>query len=159
MACFFVTLDGNVPVITHCKFEQSVHMTVVVPHPQFIDGVGHCSCVPETCTVCNCADEREDSSVQFFGELVNARRCATTGARVLTVLFLWRCRYCSSSTVVDIPVVVVQTALVEVPQMQFIDGRRCPCCGTEAVWGNCAKTVDVHRLRFLASFFLSSSHR
>ena len=103
MACFFVTLDGDVPVIMHYKFQQSVHMTVVVPRPQFIDGVGHCSCVPETGTVCNCADEREDSSVQFFGELVNARRCATTGAGVLTVLFLWRCRRCSLSVVVDVP--------------------------------------------------------
>ena len=134
MACFFVTIDGNVPVIMDYKSQQSVHMTVVVPRPQFIDGVGHCSCVPENGTVCNCADEREDSSVQFFCELVNARRCATTGAGFLTVLFLWMCRYCRSSTVVDIPIVVVQTALVEVPQMQFIDGRRYPCCGTEAVW-------------------------
>ena len=98
MACFFVTLDGNIPVIMHSKFQLSVHMTVVVPRPQFIDGVGHCNCVPDTGTVCNCADEREDSSVQFFGELVNARRCATTGAGVLTVL-------CRSSMVVDIPVV------------------------------------------------------
>ena len=120
----------------------------VVPRPQFIDRVGHCSYVTETSTVCNCAEEREDSSLQFFGEMVNARRCATAGAGVLTVLFLWRCRSCRSSTVVDIPVVVVQTAFVEVPQMQFIDGRRYPCCGTEADWRNCAKTVDVHRLRF-----------
>ena len=92
MACFFVTFDGNVLVTLHNKFQQSVHMTVVVPRPQFIYGVGHCSYVPETSPVCNCAEEREDSFVQFSSELVNARRCATTGAGVLTVLFLWRCR-------------------------------------------------------------------
>ena len=34
---------------------------------------------------------------------------------------------------------------------EFIDGRRYPCCGIEAVWGNFAKTNDVHRLRFFAS--------
>ena len=106
MACFFVTLDGNVPVTVHHKFQQSVQMTVVVPRPQFIDRVGQCSYVPETGPVCNFAEEREDSFVEFSSELVNARRCTTTtGAGVLTVLFLWRCRYCSSSTVVDIPVV------------------------------------------------------
>ena len=130
MACFFVTLDGDVPVTMHYKFQQFVQMTVVVPCPQLIDRVGHCSYVTETGTVCNCAEEREDSSVQFFGELVTARRCATTGAGVLTVLFLCRCRRCSLSLVVDIPVVA---------QRQY---------GTEAVWGNCVKTVDVHKCRF-----------
>ena len=159
MAYFFVTLDGNGFVIMHNKFQQSVHKTVVVPRFKFIDGVGHCSCVPETGTVCNCADEREDSSVQFFGVLLNARRCATTGVGVLTVLFLWRCRYCRSSTVVDIHVVVVQTALGGGAAVAVYRCRRYPCCGTEAVWGNCAKTVNVHRLRFLASFRVSSSHR
>ena len=65
-----------------------------------------------------------DSSVQFFGALVNARRCAVP---------------------------------VEVPLLQVIDSHRHPCCGgpdsncggaAEAV-GETAKTVDVHRLRFL----------
>ena len=88
MACFFVTLDGNVPVTVHYKFQQSVQMTVVVPRPQFIGRVGYCCFVAETGTLYNCA-EGEDSSVQFFGEFVNARRCATTGAGVPTVLFLW----------------------------------------------------------------------
>ena len=43
-------------------------MTVVVP---CIDGVGHCSYVPETGIFgrANCAEERGDSSVQFFGEV------------------------------------------------------------------------------------------
>ena len=79
-------------------------MTVVVPRPQFIYGVGHCSYVPETGPVCNCAEDRES---------VNDRRCATTGAGVLTVLFLWRCRYCSSSMVVDIPVVWHRGSMVK----------------------------------------------
>ena len=47
MECF-VTLDGNVTVTMHYKFQQSVQMTVVVPRPQFIDRVGHCSYVTET---------------------------------------------------------------------------------------------------------------
>ena len=122
-------------------------MTVVVPRPQVINGVGHCSYVSETGLVCNCAEEREDPFVQLSSELVNARRCATTGAAVLTVQFCGGAaiaghRHCRH------PAVAVQTALVEMPQMQPIDGRRYPCCGVEAVWGNCAKTVDVHRLRF-----------
>ena len=56
MACFFVTLDGNVQMTMHCKFQQSVQMTVVVPRPQF--RAGHCSYVTETGTVCNCAEVR-----------------------------------------------------------------------------------------------------
>ena len=59
MACFFVTLDGNVPMIMHYKFQHSVQMTVVVPHRQFIDRVGYCSYVTETGTVCNCAEKRQ----------------------------------------------------------------------------------------------------
>ena len=128
-ACFFVTLDGNVTVTMHHKFQQSVQMTVVVPRPQFIDRVGHCSYVTETGALCNCAEEREDSSVQFFGEVV--------GSPLLCNERCWG----SDSAV-----------LVEVPQVQFIDGRRYPCCGTEAVWRNCAKTVDFHRCRYWPFF-------
>ena len=41
----------------------------------------------------------------FFGELVNARRCATTGVGFR------------------------QGRPVEVPLLQFVDSRRHPCCG------------------------------
>ena len=34
--------------------------------------------------MCICAEELEDSFVQFSSELVNARRCATTGSGFLT---------------------------------------------------------------------------
>ena len=134
-SCFFVALDGNVPVTMHYKFQQSVQMTVVVPRPQFIDRVGHCSHVTERGTVCNCAEEREEIPLQFFGELVNARRCATTGAGVLTVLFLWRCRRRSVSTVVDIPVVASRQ------------------------YGETARKLSTSKVPFLASFFWVSSHR
>ena len=32
----------------------------------------HAAQVPETGTVCNCAEDREDSSVQFFGKVVQS---------------------------------------------------------------------------------------
>ena len=92
MACFLVD-PGTVtsPVTTHYKFQQSVQMTVVVPRPQFIDRVGHWAG-----TVCNCAEEREDSGVQFCGELVNERCYTTTGAGVLTVQFIGELVTCPS---------------------------------------------------------------
>ena len=39
MACFFVTVHGNVLVTIHYKFQQSIQMTVVVPRLQYIDRV------------------------------------------------------------------------------------------------------------------------
>ena len=36
-----MTLDGNVLVTIHNKFQQSIQMTVVVPRLQYIDRVGH----------------------------------------------------------------------------------------------------------------------
>ena len=96
-------IDGNVPVTMHYKFQQSVQMTAVVPRLQFIDRAGHCS----RYGVLLCRRPCGFLSA-VLSRLGNARRCATTGAGVLTMLFLWRCRCCSSSTVVGIPVVAVQ---------------------------------------------------
>ena len=81
-------LDGNFPVTMHYKFQQPVQMTVVVLRLQFIDRVGHCSYVTETGTVCYCAENRQDSMGAVLRRVGNARLCATTGAGVLTVLFL-----------------------------------------------------------------------
>ena len=99
MACFFVTLDGNVPVTMHYKFQQSVQMTVVVPRPQFIDRVGHCSYVTET----------------------GVRLCTRT-CRFLRAV-LWRVGECPSLCN-DRCRGSVSAVLVEVPLLQFIDSRR-----------------------------------
>ena len=147
MACFFVTLDGNVPVTLHYKFQQSVHMTVVVPRPQFIYGVGHCSYVPETGIPLLLTVQKTS-----LARLLSSRCCATTGAWVDSAVS-WRCRCCSLSTVVDIPVVVVQTVHGEVPQLQFFDCRRNSSCGAEAVWG--CKLRENRRLSTGAVFFHS----
>ena len=130
MACFLLSSDSCVPVNMLHKFQQSVQMTVVVPRPQFINSVGHCSHVPETGTVCNCAEDREDSSVQFFGKVVQSPLLCNDRCRVKDSAVPWRCRYCSFSTVVEIPV-----------------------AAQRQVWGaSCAKTVDFPRVQFSAVF-------
>ena len=68
-------------------------MTVVVPRLQFIDRVGHCSCVPETGTLCNCAEEREGSFVQFFSRRVSE----------LPLLCSDRCLGSDSAVPVEVP--------------------------------------------------------
>ena len=109
MACFFVTFDGNVPVTLHYKFQQSVHMTVVVPRPQFIHGVGHCSYVPET-GIPLLLTVQKTVKIPLCGslaKLLRSRCCATTGAGL-------------DSCLVEVP--VLQSTVVEIPivaQRQF----------------------------------------
>ena len=89
------------------KLQQSVLMTNGLPRFQFIDRVGHCSSatvtgIPLVLTV---QKNVKLPLCSFFGELVNARRCATTGVGF---------RQCCP---------------VEVPLLEFVDSRRHPCCG------------------------------
>ena len=153
MACFFVTLDGNVPVTLHYKFQQSVHRTVVVPRPQFIYGVGQCSYVPGIPLLLTVQKTVEIPVCSSLAKLLSSRCCATTGAGL-------------------------DSCLVEVLPLQFIDGRRYLCCGgPDSAWrgaavavfstvveipvvaqrqfgvANCAKTVDFPRVQFFFHSF------
>ena len=65
----------------------------------------------------------------------------------------WRCHYCRSSIVVDIPVVVVQTVLVELPQLQLSTVVDIPTVAQRQDLGsNCMKTVSLHGWSFSAVF-------
>ena len=63
--------------------------------------------------------------------------------------------WCSTSTVVDMPVVAVH---VEVPLLQFFDSRRNSSCGAEARSGlqTARKLVDFPRVQLSSFFFLGS---
>ena len=63
----------------------------------------------------------------------------------LKVLSLWKCRYSSLSTVVDIPAMVVQTVLVGVPQLQLSRQSSTFLVWRRGRWGaHCLKTVRFH---------------
>ena len=70
--------------------------------------------------------------MQFFGKVVELPLLCNDRVPGLDSAVPWKYRCYSSSTVVDIHAVVVQTALVELPQLQFIDSRRHSNCGAEA---------------------------
>ena len=104
----FLGMDVDVPVVVQRQvpgFLRTVRSAVLEP------GCCRARCATTRFWSRQCVNCLEITQLQFLDMFVDARRCATTGARVSTVLFLWRCRYCRSSTVVDIPVVAVQTAL------------------------------------------------
>ena len=115
--CASLGPGGYVPVTRHHKFQQSVQMTVVVPRLQFIDRVGHCSYDTVTGILSRKLCRRP---LRFFCAVLCQGCCVPVAVQRqvpgLDSAVPWRCRYCSSSTVVDIPVVVVQTAqqIVEV---------------------------------------------
>ena len=113
-----MAFDGYVPVSMLHKFQQFVQMTVA--------GIPLVQTVQKTVEIPLCS-----SLAGFF----SSRCCATTGAEVRQVLSRGGARYCSSSTVVDIPVVVVQTVHGELPKMHLFDSRRNSSCGAEASLG------------------------
>ena len=132
MACFFVTLDGNVPVTMPHKFQQSIQMTVVVPRLQFIDRVGHCSYVTKTSILLVQAVQK---TVKTLGAVIwRDGECPS--------LCNDRCRGSDSAV------------SVEVPLLQVIDSRRHPCCGgpdsncggaAEAVYRSSSISLLWHR--------------
>ena len=79
-----------------------------LPRLQFIDKVvGIPVMIQRQVRCANCTEDRQDSSVQFFGKVADAHCCITTGAGD------------------------GRDNTVEVPQLQF-DCREHPCCGAEA---------------------------
>ena len=125
----FMAFDGYVPVSMLHKFQQFGQMTVA--------GIPLVQTVQKTVEIPLC------SSLAGFSAPVAVRRQVLRFDSSVS----WRGRYCSSSTVVDIPVVVVQTVHGELPKMHFSDSRRNSSCGA-----NCAKTVDFPRVQFSAVF-------
>ena len=119
------------------KFQQFVQMTVVASalvHPQsWTLQLCHSDRYPFRAIR---AQDRGDSSVQFLGNVVELPLLCNDRCRVRSSVS-WRCRYCSSSTVVDVTVVVVQTVHRELSQMQFFffDSLRNSSCGSEASLG------------------------
>ena len=67
--------------------------------------------------------------MQFLGKVVELPLLCNDRCRGWTVLSRGEV---SQLQFIDIPVVVVPTVHGELPQMQFIDGRRSSSCGAEA---------------------------